>query len=135
MDFLMWLPKFLAELAYKVFADRKDLERQQKANLANLLDRIADCMKKMSDSIANRNVPDAECAELAIYIKQIKSIVEKVTDIETAKALTWDLYFVEAVPGVAVRHLEQELMWDTKPSRFKAKRYRQSKQSTESQGN
>ncbi len=134
MEFLSSLPKTIAEVGYKIFSDRSAATQAKKQRFADLVERIAECTKKIGDSIYEGNHATVQCAEISRYVDHIKSLALEVTDKETADNLLFWLYYVEAVPSAAKRNVENDLAGEIKPPWTKHRRYIQSREVLEISG-
>ena len=134
MEQLAWLPKFLAELAYKLFSEKGKEHREKKIRFAELIDRIADCTSEIGSSIQQGVHPTSQCAELSLYLSKIQELAAEITDEKTAANLMFWLHHVEAVPGFAKINFEDELKFGTKPPWSSSKRFSQGRSILEISG-
>ena len=115
-------------MAYKLFSDGGKAAKERKERFAGLVERMADCTKEIGDSIFEGKHPAAQCSELSGYLDNIQTLAAEITDEETAAKLMYWVRHVTAVPGVAQRNIERELLSDVKPSISRRKRYLQSRE-------
>ena len=99
MDFLVSLPKALADLVTSYLKLRGDDRARQR--LADLLGRVADCVSAIGNNIAEGTHSAELCSELQSYIENIHQFIAREIDERTATKLTFWLQHVEAVPGYA----------------------------------
>ncbi|WP_193166148.1 hypothetical protein [Microbulbifer hainanensis] len=134
LEILSWLPKFLAETAYKIFSLSSEEGRAKKIRFSELLERIAECIEAIGVSISQGEHPVQQCAELTEYLKKIQLLSEEIVDKKMSDKIFFWLYHVEAVPGVAVIDMKRELTLESKPPWSKSKRQLQSQRILEISG-
>jgi hypothetical protein len=123
MEFLLSLPKILVDLCVNLLKIKKDDRTKQR--LADLLSQVADCISKISDNVFE-GVHDSEvCGELDIYIAHLHKLVEKETNEETAKQLTFWLKNVAEVPGYCQIQYGKVIVHEAKPSTNSELRFQQ----------
>jgi hypothetical protein len=125
MEFLLSLPKLLADLAVGLLKVKKDDRTRQR--LADLLADVANCVSQIADAVDKGIHSDERCAELDTYVVHLRDLVAKEVNEETARQLTFWLKHVADAPGHAAEDIGHRIVAETKPRWTRHGRFAQSR--------
>jgi hypothetical protein len=114
IDLLSSLPKTLMDLAFGLVKMKQDDRTRQR--LADLLERVANCVDGIADGVQNRTHPTSLCAELDAYIANIEAFVKSEIGEDEGRRLTLWLRHVGEVPGIARVDVQRTLVELSRPS-------------------
>ena len=84
----------------------KTAERQQRADMADLFDKISACLAATSSEIRAGEIPHGRCGELMMYADSLPPLAMGALGDEKAKALGVQLHSAYAVERLAVQIAE-----------------------------
>jgi hypothetical protein len=81
----------------------KGAERQRRADMADLFEKISDCLAATSGEIRAGGVPYGRCSMLITYAQTLPGVIDREIGRERAKELGDMLYSAYDVEGLAIR--------------------------------